>query len=145
MKTLLNGYQNPFPEYYILLADDDEDDRYVMNELFINSGYTCTMLTSGLATIQFLQSPPQGSYPSLILLDYTMPPLSGEEVLIFIQRSNILKQIPVVIYSSEMNEHLKCRLEASGAYTCFSKSYLLNQLHKNRFSIETLLNLEETF
>ncbi|HUR11769.1 MAG TPA: response regulator [Flavitalea sp.] len=131
--------ESQLPENYILLVDDDDDDRFQMNEFFMANGYTCQMLSSGLAAIQFLQLLSPAFYPSLIILDYAMPLLNGEEVLLFIKSSTAFENIPVIIYSSEMNDYLKSRLKECGAYTCFSKAYKTSQLDDMNRTIESLL------
>jgi CheY-like chemotaxis protein len=126
-------------ENFILLADDDEDDRMIMNEFFLKNGYEANSLNSGLAAIEHLVSISPDLYPFVVLLDYSMPLLTGQDVLRFIKASDQLKHLPVMIYSSEMNEPLKARLIALGATACFSKTGQQSEWDKMKNALETLL------
>ena len=145
MNSDLNQSKKEPCESFILLADDDEDDCLLMNEFFASNGYKNKIVTSGSAALDFLRPLNPGSYPALVLLDYTMPPINGEKVLVFIKTSDKLKHIPVIIYSSEMNDNLKSRLEALGAYTCLSKVNWAVELNKLNDMIGALMFSIQSF
>ena len=107
---------------YVLLADDDEDDRSEMHHFFEENGHRAYFLTSGKATLNFLASLWPQQYPAVIILDYYMPGLSGEETLHKLKQSDAFWHIPVIIYSSEMTEALCKHLQSRGAFGCFAKS-----------------------
>jgi CheY-like chemotaxis protein len=126
-------------ESFILLAEDDDDDRFIMNDFFASNGYKSKIVSSGMAAVDFLQSLSPDAYPALILLDYSMPLLNGEQVLLFIKTSDTLKHTPVIIYSSEMNDHLNSHLKELGAHTCFSKARRASEWDNIKDAIEGLL------
>src|SRR4030095_934802 len=140
MKNYLTGLRKEAAKKFILIADDDEDDRFLMNDFFSKNGYKCMSLPSGTAAIHVLQLLSPHLYPALILLDYYMPAINGEEVLMFLKKSDKLKHIPVAIYSTEMNEVLKHRLQNLGACKCFSKAIQLNQLNNLKGEVDSILS-----
>jgi CheY-like chemotaxis protein len=59
----------------------------------------------------------------LIILDYNMPKRNGQQLLLSIKANNGTKDIPVVIYSTGMNDLLKAGLLKAGALNCFDKPW----------------------
>lgn len=66
---------------YLLIADDDQDDLDIFTEAFVrqNPGYSVAHATGGKAALQFLNSARE--LPTIVVLDYQMPDLTGPEVL----------------------------------------------------------------
>ncbi|HVG42010.1 MAG TPA: response regulator [Chitinophagaceae bacterium] len=109
--------------HYILLVDDDQDDRLFMELSFKEIGWSkgVTYLTSGEAAIQYLNSVTPSKYPSLIVLDYNMPKMNGGTTLTYLKTHDQFKDIPVIIYSTGMTPTLRHQLITSGAASCFMK------------------------
>lgn len=85
---------------FVVLADDDADDRDLFSEALANSGTKVKMETArdGVELIELLRS--KNKLPDLIFLDLNMPNKNGRDCLIEIRNSMELKHIPVVIYST---------------------------------------------
>lgn len=92
---------------HILLADDDEDDRYLTREAFHQHFPVSKMsfVEDGEELMEFLNY--SGRYanadhnlPELILLDLNMPRKDGREALREIKASNQLRHIPVVVLTT---------------------------------------------
>ncbi|WP_158860259.1 response regulator [Lunatibacter salilacus] len=85
---------------FIVLADDDADDRDLFSEAVANSGTKVKMETArdGVELIELLKS--KNKLPDLIFLDLNMPNKNGRDCLIEIRKSAELRHIPVVIYST---------------------------------------------
>ncbi len=85
----------------LLVEDDPEDTRLILEEL--EGGSTSLQLhvvTTDDAAISYLNNlhpHEDAAHPSLILLGMQPPRLSGNAVLQAIQRSPMLRQIPVVV------------------------------------------------
>jgi CheY-like chemotaxis protein len=124
----------------ILLVDDDEDDRFIMNGFFEVSGYQRTVLTSGKEALQLLHALSPLKYPSVIIVDYNMPYLTGEEILKQIKSDEKLSHIPLIVYSSEMTEWLKNRLLTLGALHCFKKEYNRQQFSCLQYVLDEILH-----
>ena len=94
----------------ILIVDDDEISRYLVKGLLSNSGYRILEASGGQEGIQLARS----SKPSLIILDLSMPDLSGFEVLDVLKSDPETREIPVVIYTSQpLESQDRDRLQAA--------------------------------
>jgi CheY-like chemotaxis protein len=60
--------------------------------------------------------------PDLVVLDYEMPEMNGDEVCRRLRQSAATKQIPVLILSAHVNEAIQARCEAAGAAGFVRKS-----------------------
>jgi CheY-like chemotaxis protein len=61
------------------------------------------------------------SCPSLILINSNLQLISCEEVMAYLKSNSQYQNIPIVVYSTDMNETLSNRLTALGAYSCHKK------------------------
>lgn len=59
----------------ILIADDHRENRYVMRRVLENSGYRCLEADTGMKALDIAQT-----LPDLIILDVSLPDISGMEV-----------------------------------------------------------------
>ncbi|KAK4750137.1 hypothetical protein SAY87_027586 [Trapa incisa] len=100
-----DGDQRP----HILAVDDNLIDRKLVEKLLVNSSCKVTTAENGHRALEFLglrddqtnSSVNIGSKVSMIITDYCMPGMTGYELLKKIKGSSILKEVPVVIMSSE--------------------------------------------
>jgi CheY-like chemotaxis protein len=85
----------------VFLADDDSDDRAMFEEVIteIDSSIQLTCAEDGRVLLQLLESR-KSPLPHLIFLDLNMPNKNGKECLDEIRKSERLKNIPIVIYST---------------------------------------------
>lgn len=84
----------------ILIIDDDEDDRFFMEQAFkADSPHTHVYLAaSGQQALDLLRS--TQPLPDVILLDLNMPGMTGFEVLQHLKQSAFYHPIPVVILTT---------------------------------------------
>ena len=118
---------------YILLADDDPDDLSVFSQAFseLNPDISIQTVADGQELIEFLGSCDQDELPSLILVDYKMPIVSGPEVLQRLASYPAYSHIPKVVWStSHRSQDIeKCvRLGAAGYFLKPASSGELNEL-----------------
>lgn len=92
---------------HILLADDDEDDRFLVLEAFRQQfpDSRLTMVEDGEELLEFLErreayqhTPPD--MPDLILLDLNMPRIDGRDVLRQLKQNPSWRHIPVVVLTT---------------------------------------------
>lgn len=91
----------------ILIAEDDDDDRMLMQHVFerVFSLSRIHYVADGQEALDYLTA--SGPYadlapipPKLIILDLNMPVKSGRDVLSAVKNSPELCHIPVIIYST---------------------------------------------
>ena len=87
---------------YILLAEDDHDDRDIFIEAFtaLHPHIPVKHVRDGKDLFEFLDSCARDELPNLILLDYSMPFLTAPEALRQLAASTDYANIPTVIWSS---------------------------------------------
>jgi len=82
----------------LLLIDDQETDRYLLNKLARETGFAVVEAAGGEDGLRIARQ----FTPSLILLDLNMPDMSGFEVLDRLQRDFETKDIPVIVVTSQV-------------------------------------------
>ena len=107
---------------YILLIDDDDDDREMLSTALELKGIKTRSFESGEKALYFLKLILDTSnLPTLIILDYNMPRINGEQMLLLIKGNKEIRNIPVVMYSTHMSTLFKKALIDLGAFNCFIK------------------------
>jgi len=84
----------------ILVADDLEGQRLVLDMLLSVEGYEVAMVEDGKAALEHLKD----NTPDLAILDVKMPYLSGIEVCRRMKRIPRLKHVPVIILTALRDE-----------------------------------------
>ncbi len=104
----------------LLVADDNEDNRYTLTQRLIREGYhNIIEAASGSEALDFLRA----QDIDLVLLDVLMPGMDGYQVLEQMRCDNRLRNIPVIMNSAvnEMESVVRC-IEA-GADDYLAKPY----------------------
>jgi CheY-like chemotaxis protein len=129
---------------YILVAEDDIDDRYLLETAFAEKGYVeeLAFVENGVELLDYLNNQldsPEGAaanLPRFILLDLNMPKKDGREVLKEIKEDVRFKKIPVIVFTTNKNETEIRRCYELGANTYIVKpvefSALLNTVEDIR-------------
>lgn len=90
---------------HVLAVDDSNLDRKLIERLLKTFSYHVTAVDSGSKALEFLGLQDVEKFPevevNLIITDYCMPGMTGFELLRKVKESTSLKDIPVVIMSSE--------------------------------------------
>lgn len=83
------------------IADDDPDDLELFIEALqqIDAECECVTAFNGLEALDKLSKQPF-YIPDFIFLDLNMPRMNGKECLVEIKKSDRLKKIPVIMYST---------------------------------------------
>ena len=96
----------------ILMADDDEDDRFMARDAFeVNRlNNDLYFVKDGVELLEFLRhegdysDPASAPRPGLILLDLNMPRMDGREALKEIKSDPDLLSIPVIVLTTSSAE-----------------------------------------
>jgi CheY-like chemotaxis protein len=79
---------------WVLLVDDDEDIRDTIQSLLQLRGFTVETAPDGLAGLERMRRAP---LPALVILDFMMPRMNGEEFRAAQLRDPELAPVPVIL------------------------------------------------
>lgn len=84
----------------ILIADDEENIRTLLQYNLESAGFECVVACDGLDAVHMAQS----QCPDLIILDWMMPELSGNAVCKELQQSQDTAHIPIIMLTARAEE-----------------------------------------
>jgi CheY-like chemotaxis protein len=122
----------------ILVVDDDADDRELINEALqeIDTKISCVYAKEGFEALDIL-SKPANALPDFIILDLNMPRLSGNQCLALIKKSERLRLIPVIIFTTSRLESDVEEARNLGAILFLTKPSRFSELVETlRYAIE---------
>ncbi|KAI3968269.1 hypothetical protein MKX01_018572 [Papaver californicum] len=130
-------------QFHVLAVDDSIIDRKLIEKLLKTSSYQVTTVDSGSKALEFLglqevdqtlsattDHHHQEIQVNLIITDYCMPGMTGYDLLKKIKESSCLKDIPVVIMSSENEPSRINRCLEEGAEEFFLKPVKLSDVKR---------------
>ncbi len=125
----------------ILIAEDDADDRYLLQTAFSETGYPekIDFVENGIEVLNYLDdiytsnNMEVKALPGFILLDLNMPKKDGREVLKEIKQHPVFKKIPVIVFTTTKNE-----IEIKRCYELGANSYIVKPI-----SFDALLKVVE--
>jgi len=90
----------------ILVVDDLENNRAILQDFLNTFGYNSIMATNGMEALRRIDE----DRPDMVLLDIMMPEMDGLEVLEHLRTSGKLVDLPVVVISAldEQGSVIKC-------------------------------------
>jgi CheY-like chemotaxis protein len=127
----------------ILVAEDDVDDRFLLQTAFHETGddEELQFVENGIEVIDFLDKAAskqeESAFPELIILDLNMPKKNGKEALLEIKQHPLFKQIPVIVYTTTRNEFEVRKCYELGANTYIVKPVTFDSLCRVVQSIKT--------
>jgi serine phosphatase RsbU (regulator of sigma subunit) len=97
----------------ILVADDDATSRKLLTRILTRAGFECTQAPDGIEALKLLHADP----PSLLLLDYDMPGMTGAEVLKLLRKDGnpAIAQIPAIMLTGHGGEESEVLCLEAGA------------------------------
>ncbi len=87
----------------ILVVDDDDDIRETVASALTDDGYAVRMAVNGQDALDKLAAMSEGE-PCLVLLDLTMPVMTGLELLGVLLADGRVPGLPVVVVSAQAHE-----------------------------------------
>jgi CheY-like chemotaxis protein len=127
---------------FILMVDDDAEDRYLAAEALKEIGDTSTIraLENGEQLLQYLRH--EGSFsandsprPDLILLDLNMPIMDGHEALRRLRDVEELRDLPIVVFSTSRSLSDINKAYRNGANTYVVKPQSFDELCRTMESL----------
>ncbi len=116
------------PYIRILLADDDPEDRMIMEDTFrqIELSDVIHFVENGENILAYLDAIAEtDTLPSLIVLDLNMPRMNGTQTLKMLKANGRYKDIPVIIFSTSINtiEMNECIRTGASSYVVKPVTY----------------------
>jgi CheY-like chemotaxis protein len=109
----------------ILIVDDNLDIRKLLALFLERSGYDTIEAATGLEAV----SQARVIRPNLILMDLTMPVVSGDEAMRWLKADPLTRHIPVIVISGFFDGPQLDRALAVGAADILNKPFHFESLH----------------
>jgi DNA-binding response OmpR family regulator len=109
----------------ILVVDDEEDARLMTKTVLEKEGYEVTVAEDGQQAMDILSADPDWS---LLVLDLSMPGMSGRELLNWVRGAVSTAALPVLVRTGKEGEESEVELLEAGA-----DDYLSKGVQANRF------------
>lgn len=105
----------------LLIADDNEQNRELLEAYLSGDGHEILMATDGQQTVEVARS----ELPDLILLDIMMPKLSGYEVCAQLKQGETTSRIPILMVTA-----LKDHADIQKAVDAGADDFLSKPVHR---------------
>ena len=118
--------------HYILVAEDDEDDQRLFIKHFTEAapGASVKFFKDGNEVLSFLEKCPVYQLPKVLLLDYRMPILNGNQVLKTITSNPRYNAIRKFVWSTSDNPDHIHECTTHGAEHYFKKPNSVAELNE---------------
>ena len=107
---------------HILVVDDNEDNREILNDLLAGAGYEITQAAAGDEALRLAGE----LVPDLILMDIQLPGINGLEATRRIKADPRLAHIPVIAVTSFALTGDDAKARAAGCDDYISKPFSLH-------------------
>ncbi len=99
-------------QYRIVLAEDDEDDRFLFREALkeLNSNAILKIVDDGEKLLEYLSRLPEEELPHIIFLDLHLPRKNGIQCIRELRGNRTFNAIPIIMFT---NSGLSPDVEAS--------------------------------
>jgi len=119
---------------FLLFADDNEDMRLMLRDLFRSVGHEVALAADGAAALLAIEE----REPDLVILDHSMPALTGMDVCRRMKANPFTARIPVLMLTAQGGMESKIEGFAAGADDYLAKPFDPREL---RARVNALLRL----
>jgi len=119
---------------FLLFADDNEDMRLMLRDLFRSVGHEVALAADGAAALLAIEQ----REPDLVILDHSMPTLTGIDVCKRMKANPFTARIPVLMLTAQGGMESKIEGFAAGADDYLAKPFDPREL---RARVSALLRL----
>ncbi|MCT4612301.1 MAG: chemotaxis protein [Clostridia bacterium] len=119
----------------VLIAEDSEMLRQVLENTLKKAGYTNLIkFTNGSDAWDYMDAIANGNpdglvVPELVITDIEMPKMDGHRLTKLIRETKMFLELPIIIFSSLINEQMYDKGVSIGASEQISKPQLLKLIH----------------
>ena len=121
------------------MADDDADDRYLVQAAFEDNDISnpVVFFEDGEQLVNYLTTGPIDHNPLMIFLDLNMPKRDGREVLKLLRSNKIWNAIPIIIFSTS-----NAPADINSAYQLGANCYIIKPSSYEGLK-EVVLNIQK--
>jgi CheY-like chemotaxis protein len=123
---------------FLLFADDNEDMRLMLRDLFRSVGHEVALAADGAAALQAIEQ----REPDLVILDHSMPQLTGMDVCRRMKANPFTARIPVLMLTAQGGMESKIEGFAAGADDYLAKPFDPRELRARVASLLRLVQRE---
>lgn len=111
---------------YILIAEDDEDDQFLLKSAFKEISYDMNLIfvSNGIELLNHFRNFDSGSIeklPSLLVVDLNMPKKNGKEAIQELSEKKYFKDFATIVFSTTSNDTEKNKCKELGVNDFFVK------------------------
>lgn len=120
--------------FNVLIVDDSNAMRAVVKKIITISGFKidqCYEASNGREALDILQ----GTWVDIILSDLNMPEMNGLELLANLKKDDLLREIPVVVITTEGSEERKKIVADLGAKGFIKKPFVPEEVRKILYDV----------
>lgn len=121
---IANAKKPNYPQPLILAVEDNEDNLLLINYALESLGIRLICQPDSSSTLLVAKE----YQPDLILMDILLPGLSGIEIVDYLKKEPLTKQIPVVAVTALASAEERERILMSGFDDYISKPYMIEDL-----------------
>lgn len=127
----------PLTRKRILIVEDDEDERELMQEHFAEH-FDITGFANNYDNLLTKLLP--GQLPQIILANLSLPRKNGLEIIQELKKSKAYQKIPVILVSASFPDFIVQQAMALGASACIEKPVVFTGYHSFCESIYELVS-----
>jgi len=127
--------EKPFAGLTVLVAEDNDATRHMLEKILINQGINCIAAANGWEAYEMLKS--HGEQVDLLLTDYDMPIMSGVELCEKVRHELGMVELPVIFLTGMNERDYIVEIFKAGASDYISKPFIKEEL-LSRFKVHLL-------
>ena len=108
---------------YVLLIDDDEDELEIFSDALDKTHLPFDFYCRQAKNVEQAIKAVRSFQTDFIFLDFNMPLMNGLNVFEAIKQVKTASRIPVIFYSSIIDDEINKKAMAMGASACLRKPY----------------------
>jgi CheY-like chemotaxis protein len=114
--------------HLLFLVDDDADDHEIFKSALAQVDENIMLLVAGNGQDALKMLSAQNELPDFIFLDLNMPRMGGIQLLAELKKSDTLKKIPVIVYSTSNHPDDRGKAMQAGATQFITKPAKFSEL-----------------
>lgn len=128
--------------FEILVVDDSPEDIRLIRDAFSfwKGSRRVQVFLNGMEAVDHFKNRPQETLPDLVLLDWNLPGIRGEQILEHLKNDKRLREIPVVIFTSSSSPVDRLRATQLGAARFITKPLDIDEFFNVIAALEDFVN-----